>query len=816
MKKLIICKNPGFARFIMSCINEKFEAYTSYNSSYPTYFESENFYVSYARGNLFEAYDIEDYTKEAGEWNLEALPFFPENNKFYFKLKQIKKDGKKETDSFSKIQYKTIFNLIKSEKTIGIIHCGDASCEGEIVIRQIISNCSTNKPVERLWLKSNTREAFNEAFFNMKMDSEYDKYANEGWARLKLDYLYSKNMTRYLSLKTKAPKSKPMQIGLVSGGMLNEIYKREIEIENFIPENYYSLISEENTNGKLVRLCASDIFNEDEYEKAIEQCGLYNQAGAYVKDILREEKNVNPEKLFSLSSLQNVLSNQCKMSLEHSMDVIYQLFEAGYITYPRTNTEYLSENEKKNVSRLIELFNEEGYDLLINNNNEYIFDDSKIDIHSAIYPTTKKGDGLKGEQKEVYDIIRNRFLAVFCREECIEEQSTMIVQCIDKEYKLLGKKIVQQGFLKYETQKTNDTSLPDIEIGAKVIVNFMPYKENTEPPQRYSVAAFNNLLETPFARKKGKCTDKYEEITKGVEIGTVSSRTLNIANMIRNGYIEEKNQLYYLKPLGKYVIESLNALGITITKEKNAEVSHLLKQIFNGTLTENEVLEIVKEDIMDMFINKDLDIPDCISEGVLSKSGFTGSPVGNCPICGENVYETDNGYVCENHEECFFQLVKEDKYIRKISGQELKSSWVSILLKKGYIYIPAKSSKGAEYEIKARIKMTSESKIIWENVVYIGKCPICGGNVKITPFGYICENNNTDGECFFILYRNDRFIQAYLKKELDNKTVEKLLKKNYIVESIEKKNNSGKYKLKFFLNIDHLEKKIQWEKEYEK
>ena len=823
MKRVIICEKPSLAKAVISWMPEKFEPKKFKGSSYANYFESPNYYVTYAMGHLFEAYDIEDYTKSEEDWSMDILPFCPPGNQFYFKLrtKRNEKTGQRETDPAIKLQFETISYLINDGGTTGIIHCGDAGREGEIIIRQIVKNANKyNKPMVRLWLKAMSQEAFNETFCDMKLDSEYDYLANEGMARLKMDYLYGVNLTRYLSLKTKAPKGRPFRAGRVICAMVHEIYEREKAIESFVPEIYYALVSKEVTKDTQIVLKAEETFSDKEYVDAAEQCGRYNQNKAFVTNIIKERKKVSSGKLFSLTQLQNKLSSQHKMSLDTSMALIQKIYEGGYITYPRTNTEYLPEKEQDMVKGLIEIFEKQGFGVTFKGGKK-IFDDKKVEDHGAICPTKKIPSGLSDQEQIVYDTIRNRFLAVFCKEDCEVDKSTMEITCGDKIFKIHGSILINEGFLKYEQRNMKDSYLPQLNVGDEVNINFQPVEEKTAPPSRYSVASFNDFLENPYGSEKTDDEERYNALMKGLEIGTVASRTSIIGNMLTNGYVIEKNQLYYLAPAGRYLIEVMNLLGVEMTKEKTIETSITLKKVSSGELSENDAIEITKKELDYMFRNRDMQMGDCISDGIISASGFTGEPVGDCPVCGGQVYETKNGFICEsnkkNTDDCCFYLSKEDKYLAKVSGKKLTSSQASSLLKRGYIIVPTKTKKGTAYETMLRIQMKEDGRIGWQMVNEIGNCPVCGGNVKITPFGYQCENNvDKIDRCFFVLFRKDKFIQAYTKKEFSLRNAITLLNKGNIVYTLEKKDKSGKYKVMFKINIDRIAKKIQWTKDYVK
>lgn len=823
MKKIIICEKPTLARFVVSCLSkrEKFEGKAYKGSDYKNYYESANYIVTCAFGHLFTAYDIRDYTKSDDGWNMDILPFCPPNNKFLFKLHQTKdkKTGEKHTDPAYKLAYETIYGLLNRDDVNGIIHCGDAAREGEIIVRQIVLNANkSGKPMLRLWMNAMVPDAFDEAFRNMKDDSFYDNYANEGMTRLKMDYLYGINLTIYLSLKGGAPKGRPFHAGRVKCGMLKEIYDREMEIENFIPEKYYAVASSEDTKGRNITLRCSEKFAENDYESAALLCGQLNKVGAVVTDLTTDRKKEGAGKLFSLTSLQNRLSSTYKMTLSASMKVIQSVYEKGFITYPRTNTEYLPEAEKAMAQELIDLFNKQGYELTMKN-SKMIFDSSKVEDHGALCPTKKipKDTDLSADEKIVYETVRNRFLAVFCREDCLVDKSEMTVTCADHVFKISGSILVQKGYLKYEERERKDTLLPDIQIGDSVNVNFCPNLETTKPPARYSESTFNTFLENPFAKEKQTDEERYELLMKGLEIGTVASRTKIIASLISDNYIGLKNSVYHLLPAGRYLIELMKSLDIEMTKEKTVETSALLRRVFDGELSEDQVVEIVKKDLEGMLSGRDKVIKSCVDAGVVSEKGFSGEPLGECPVCGGNVYSTKNGYMCENASfeegsECRFYIKKDGirAYFKKVTGKEFPESKLAYLLKYGYIPISTKTKNGTEYETLVRFKIREDDSVGFEINPVIGKCPVCGDLVKAAPFGYKCDNE----QCFYVMFRKDKFITAYQKKELSIKQAMTILSKKKLTMTLEKKDKSGKYKMQFMQNIDRINKKISWENEY--
>ena len=825
MKRLIIAEKPHLERLACSFIKEQFTPMKFKNSKTNNYYESENYIVTHAIGHLFEAYSIEDYTKEPPEWKLDNLPFFPPNDHFYFKLKQKKdqKQGKMITDPDIKLQFEAILYLVNREDVQAIIHYGDPDREGEVIVRQILKNTNkSDKPVLRLWFAEETYDAFIQSFRNMKPDSEYDNVAAEGFTRLKDDWLYGINLTRYITVKSQAPKGVFFRVGRVLIAMLYEIYLRDRDIANFIPVPYYALVSDMETNGEKIHLRSKALFEKEQFTEAKKRAAELNGAGARVIDITKKEETVSPGKLHSLTTLENILNKKYNMSNIEADKYIQSVYEKGFITYPRTSTRYLGTSEKDNVKKRIEAFRGQGY-LLEFKDTKTVFDDSKVVNHSALCPTHKipKENELSINEQKVYECVRDRFLAIFCAEPCLVDKSVLTIECLDETFKISGSILKQKGFLNYENKDIKDTYLPKLNVGDIVKVSFQPVEEHTKPPAHYNQETFSHFLEFPFASETSTEDELYKDLVNGIEIGTVSSRTPIISNMLSNGYITQKNNSYIILPAGIYVINTLHELGIDMTKEKSVEMSIILKKVNDGQLTEKEALDLAKKDLHEMFSLRDKDVIGCVDAGVVNAAGdFNAVSIGKCPICDGDVYETPHGFKCENNSKeadgCPFIIFKNDRFIETVTGKKVTESNAKAIINRGFFIGKTKDKKNQEYEIIIKLMLKEDGSIGWKTEYEIGKCPICGGKVRVTPFGYICENNNENKDCFFILFRNDKFINAVLHKPLSLSNVTSLLKNNYFRASVEKKDKSGKYPVNIYLTIDRIDKKLQWDKQYAK
>lgn len=723
-KKLIIAEKPTLARLIVGSLPEQsFEKKDGY-------YEGEDYVVTYAFGHLFQEYDIEDYQKAAGEeptgWTLKNLPFCPPDNKFKFKLIQKRgDDGKKVADPGIKKQFLTIKSLIARKDISSIIHSGDADREGEILLRLVIRNANpTNKYVERLWVQEQTESEICKGLDSLQPDSNFDNLSNEGFARSYTDWLDGINLTRYFSLKAQAPVGHPFRIGRVICAMVREIYDRDKQIENFVPVPYYVLVSKEETNGSVIELRSKKQFAQDSLPQAQERAAQMNAADAVVTNISKQKKTINPGKLYSLTSLQNTLLKRYKMPLTTSKAAIQSVYEAGYITYPRTNTEYLGESEKDKVKSLIAIFNKEGYELAFRD-GKAIFDSSKIESHSAIIPTYKIPHSLTGDELKVYETVRNRFLAVFCAEPCTVDRTTIEITCAGEKFNLRGDTMLTPGFTKYDDVSVSERVLPPLNQGDLVNHVFKAEKQETKPPAHYTATTFNNFLLAPFKKQKDTADDSddtdssdtgneavdevsddtalYKDIMSGVEIGTVASRTDIIAKIIANGYINENHGTYTIAPAGVYLVESMEKLRIDINKTTTAKASVMLKKVNHGEMTIDDAIGAEMDNLREIMSHSELTIPSCVETGVVKPNVRPGAEIlGTCPICGGNVRETKMGYCCEHKKKeggtCDFFMFKEDKFFKAITGKGISTAMAKKILKNKKVNVTGHSKKtGKEY-----------------------------------------------------------------------------------------------------------------------
>lgn len=643
---LIIAEKPSLARNIVAGIGTM--------KKLDGYFENQEYIVTWAFGHLFTLYDIEDYSEKKCEnpkWNLDNIPCYPETFKF-----SLKKDKSKQIDKGILKQFNIIKNLCNREDVVQIVNAGDSDREGEIIVRLCIENAlNSEKKLTRLWLPDQTPETVKQGLLEMKDEIEYNNLANEGFARTYIDWLYGVNLTRFATLKT----GTLLRVGRVIVPIVKAIYDRDKAIKNFVPDIYYGISSEEKTKDEVVELNSKEKFDKNDIKKAINLCEKYNNEKAIVTNKSVKKDTLQPGKLYSLTKLQNYLGKKYKMPMDKSLSIVQKLYEEGYLTYPRTNSEYLATNEKDKIKKIIENISKLNYPIKFKD-KKTIFDDSKIESHSALTPTYKLPNlnNLTDDEKIVYKSVLNRFVAVFCSEECKIEKTEIKIKVGDlEEFVLKGNVIIEAGWTKYDEYSKNDKILPNLNINDEVNIKFEPKEKKKTPPKHYTIETLNNYLKNPFKEDKAKLdeendddTEDYKAIFEGLELGTEATRTGIIENAINSKYIELKKDVYYILPGGEYLIDSLMQMNINMDKYKTSTLGQGLKKVYRGEITINDVVDLTKKEINEVFDKRN----NC---GLNTDTGFFNDVIGICPICGKNVVKTRFNYGCTGYREgCNFKI----------------------------------------------------------------------------------------------------------------------------------------------------------------
>lgn len=679
---VIIAEKPSLGRNIADAIG----GMTKRNG----YIEGNEYIVTWAFGHLFSLVDIEDYSKTPvteRRWTLNNLPCFPEEFKF-----ELKKGSDKKVDSGVIKQFELLKALCNRDDVDTIVNAGDADREGEIIVRLCVSHAlQKEKSFKRLWLPDQTPETIRKALSEMKDEEEYNALANEGFARTYIDWLYGVNLTRYATLKT----GTLLRVGRVIVPIVKAIYDRDMAIKNFVPGKYFAIASKAETNGEIVELTSKQKFENTQYDDALAFCAKYNAVDAIVKSVKKKKDTLSPGKLYSLSKLQNVLGKKYKMSMAESLEIVQKLYEQGYLTYPRTNSEYLATAEKDKIRKIIENCKKLGYPIAFKD-KKTIFDDSKIESHSALTPTYKIPDKTKLSEKEmqVYSTVFRRFIAVFCAEDCVIEKTEIVVAVGDYEdFLLKGTVIVEPGWTKYDDNSQKDKILPKLNKGDIVNTDFKPTEKETTPPKHYTIETLNNYLKNPFKEEKSAAKEKakeqqeeqgsefddeedYKAIFEGLELGTEATRTGIIDNARKSEYIQLKKDVYTILPQGIFLIEALSRLNIIMDKYKTSQMGQALKKIYRGDITIKDGVTLAQTEISEVF-NHEVSTENTPPEKDMN-TGCFGDVVGKCPLCGNEIMRGKFYYGCKGYKEgCSFKV---GIYI---CGRPISVSNIKLLLQEG-------------------------------------------------------------------------------------------------------------------------------------
>lgn len=573
MKNLIIAEKPSVAKELAKTLGK-----CTRNKEY---YENNNYIITSLFGHLLELYNMEDYNKDYKIWNIDDLPFFPDR----FKWKIKSQNGIKQ-------RYNIIQELILRNDVDIIINCGDNDREGEVLVNNIIYDIfmkkKINKKVKRILLPDLAESTIKQELENIRDIKETENWYKEGLARTYIDWIYGINFSRFVSLKTKDKFS----VGRVIVPTVKYIYDREVERQNFKEKKYIQIEGTIQKDNKEIKIDFGDKIELKDGQEDNQRNILKNiieeisKEKTIILDIEEKEVIKRPKKLFSLKTLQNYMFKKYKIGLNTTLSYAQNLYEKTYTTYPRTNSEFLTDEEQEKVKDIINTILEREQLNIIMKNDKRIFDSQKVESHSAIIITSNSiiEEKLTEDEKKLYHAIRNRFLANFCNEDCIVKEQIIRIGTSKEEYegKLKGTSIKQIGYLQFEND-LNEQEIPNFKKGEILNISFDIVEKKSTPPGKVTEAELNDFYENPFKKEqKEETTDEdYIAILKGAEIGTPATRSSIIEKVKEDGYVISNKNALEITDKGIKLIEVLNQLKINLYKEKTVEIGIDLKKIYN-------------------------------------------------------------------------------------------------------------------------------------------------------------------------------------------------------------------------------------------
>ena len=602
---MIVCiaEKPSVARDIARIIGA--------NASRQGYMEGNGYQVTWTFGHLCTLKEPHDYTPMWKSWSLSALPMIPQR----FGIKLIEDEGIKK-------QFAIIEKLMQAAD--GIVNCGDAGQEGELIQRWVMQKAQAKCPVKRLWISSMTDEAIREGFQQLKDQTEYQPLYLAGLSRAIGDWILGMNATRLYTLKY-GQNRQVLSIGRVQTPTLALIVNRQKEIDNFKPEPYWvlSTIYRDTT----FTATQGKFKNKEEGEAAF---SLIEGKPFEVTSVQKKAGKELPPQLYDLTSLQVDCNKKFGYSAEMTLNLIQSLYEKKFTTYPRVDTQYLSDDIYPKCPGIMNgLFQtkfggQAPYADLIRplggkplKKDKKVFDTSKVTDHHAIIPTGVPAQGLSDAEQHVFDLIARRFIGAFYPE-CKFSTTTVLGKAGEVEFKVTGKEILDPGWrvVQYvsssqqqpsdeddKEKKDEEHTLPTFVKGESGPHTPTLTEKMTTPPPYYTEATLLRAMETA-----GKFVED-EELRAALKengIGRPSSRAGIIETLFKRHYIRRERKRLVATPTGIELIdlikeELLKSCELTgIWEKKLRDIEHKTydpAQFINEL--KQQITEIVRQVLAD-------------------------------------------------------------------------------------------------------------------------------------------------------------------------------------------------------------------------
>ena len=676
---MIVCiaEKPSVARDIAHVLGA--------NSSRDGYMEGNGYQVTWTFGHLCTLKEPNDYTENWKHWSLSSLPMIPAR----FGIKLIDDKGIHK-------QFAIIEKLMKEAEMI--INCGDAGQEGELIQRWVIQKTQATCPIKRLWISSLTEESIKEGFNNLKDEEIYRPLYLAGLSRAIGDWILGMNATRLYTLKYGQNKQ-VLSVGRVQTPTLALIVNRQKEIESFVSEPYWVLSTiYRNT---LFTATSGKFTSKEEGEKAFAAIEDYNFE---VTDVQKKRGTEAPPRLFDLTSLQVECNKKYGYSAETTLNLIQSLYEKKFTTYPRVDTQYLSDDIYAKCPNILQGL--KGYENLLQPlmgkkliKSKKVFDNSKVTDHHAIIPTGVPVHNLSDMEKNVYQLIAKRFIGVFYPD-CKIATTTVLGVVNNIEFKANGKEILEEGWRAIyvnEVQQNNDEekkegeeerTLPTFTKGEQGSHEPTLSQKNTTPPKLYTEATLLRAMETA-----GKFVED-ETLRLALKengIGRPSSRAGIIETLFKRNYIRRERKNILATPTGVQLIDTiheelLKSAELTgIWEKKLRDIEHQkydpasfieelkeqMNQIVQQVLSDNSnrrVCVATKEDLKKRIIQKSKTKATQKAKDAKKESKEQSSPATNiagtvCPQCKEGIIiKGKSAYGCSNWKNgCNYRIPFDEK-----------------------------------------------------------------------------------------------------------------------------------------------------------
>lgn len=680
-KFLVIAEKPSVA-----------QSYAKNLSAYKRedgYLEGESCIVSWCLGHLAEYAQPEEYDPKYEKWQFDDLPILPE----VWKLK-VSKDKKK--------QFDVLKGLMNRSDVEYLVNGCDAGREGELIFQRVYDLAGCRKPVKRLWISSMEDAAIQKGFQTMKSEEEYKNLCMAAVCRAQADWLIGMNGTRAYTTRY----FKRLVVGRVQTPTLAMLAERQERIEHFQKEAFYKVAL---TDGKLT-VVSENIANE---EAADLLAALCNGSTAVVTQMKKEDKKAFPPRLYDLTSLQREANRYFGYTAKRTLDMLQELYEEKLVTYPRTDSQFVTEDMKDSVEELVGKmpvllpfvdYGQLGHGIKRVINNAKVFD------HHAILPTkeaVEKGIAdLPADKKNLMMLICQQLVQA-TGEEYLYEQTDITVKCQEHDFKARGKIPVQMGFKEVEKAfkhlyvkaepvegKEKETSIP---AGYEEGMRLFPVKADktthyTSPPKPFNEDTLLAAMETAGNKEFDSETEK-----KG--LGTPATRASIIEKLVSSGYAQRKGKQILPSTEGKELVkvmpEYLKSAVMT------AEWENQLLMMEKGQITDTQFMGEITS-----LVRKILEVCREIPEEERRRFQTEREVIGKCPVCGCDVFEGKQNFYCSNRQ-CDFALWKENRFLGSME-KNLDKKMARELLDTACTHVKGLYSKKKDMKFDADLLLTLE------------------------------------------------------------------------------------------------------------
>lgn len=680
-KFLVIAEKPSVA-----------QSYAKNLSAYKRedgYLEGESCIVSWCLGHLAEYAQPEEYDPKYEKWQFDDLPILPE----VWKLK-VSKDKKK--------QFDVLKGLMNRSDVEYLVNGCDAGREGELIFQRVYNLAGCRKPVKRLWISSMEDAAIQKGFQTMKSEEEYKNLCMAAVCRAQADWLIGMNGTRAYTTRY----FKRLVVGRVQTPTLAMLAERQERIEHFQKEAFYKVAL---TDGKLT-VVSENIANE---EAADLLAALCNGSTAVVTQMKKEDKKAFPARLYDLTSLQREANRYFGYTAKRTLDMLQELYEEKLVTYPRTDSQFVTEDMKDSVEELVGKmpvllpFVDYGQ---LGHGIKRVINNTKVSDHHAILPTkeaVEKGIAdLPADKKNLMMLICQQLVQA-TGEEYLYEQTDITVKCQEHDFKARGKIPVQMGFKEVEKAfkhlyvkaepvegKEKETSIP---AGYEEGMRLFPVKADktthyTSPPKPFNEDTLLAAMETAGNKEFDSETEK-----KG--LGTPATRASIIEKLVSSGYAQRKGKQILPSTEGKELVkvmpEYLKSAVMT------AEWENQLLMMEKGQITDTQFMGEVTS-----LVRKILEVCREIPEEERRRFQTAREVIGKCPVCGCDVFEGKQNFYCSNRQ-CDFALWKENRFLGSME-KNLDKKMARELLDKACTHVKGLYSKKKDMKFDADLLLTLE------------------------------------------------------------------------------------------------------------